>query len=460
MKLLAIWVAMMSRSKRIATPYITLILIISSLELEGQWNIKNLDEDSYSYKTHLCFKGDSLGLMMGTNSLVLKSRDVGETWNSINLNIQVNIKDFQFIGDSVVYAVGDHYLGAGSGMKSKLIKSVDNGDNWDSITTFPGLQLKSLHFIDSDTGLVAGFDAILRTMDGGNNWDTVWSITKFGYRYGELVDISLPTHEVGYAIGVGRTQNGDSNFDHFVVKSGDAGLSWDTIAAFNQTLRALYFINHEIGFIGTENGNILKTSDGGLTWIENKVVDQLPILSLHFISEQVGYATGGRELWITKGGVTGFHISRTLNGGDTWETYDTTGIPLQSIHFINDSVGFVSGLHSLIMKSNGQIAGLPENYPWHLVIFGHNEETNFEQELVNVYPNPTTGEISIRLSKPANHPAKIELYSITGQKVFTDQIHHGNQNIRLDITDQKGSLFILKVDTELGSYTSRIIKIY
>lgn len=451
-------IALLPRSIAKATSIFTVILILFSIELDAQWIIKNLDEDSYSYETNISFKRDSLGLMMGTNSVVLKSKDVGETWDIINLNIQVNIKDFQFVGDSVVYAIGDHYLGAGSNLKSKLIKSNDIGDTWDSITSFPGLQLKSLYFINSDTGLVAGFDAILRTVDGGNNWDTVWSITKFGYKYGELVDIALPTDEIGYSIGVGRTQSGENNFDHFILKSNDKGLSWDTIRSFNQTLRSLYFISAEVGFIGTETGNVYRTSNGGLTWIESNIVEDLPILSIQFISEQIGYATGGREIWITKGGATGFHISKTLDGGDTWETYDTTGIPLQSIHFINDTIGFVSGLHSLIMKSEGQIKGLPKDYPWHLVQSGHIKETGFESGPIHVYPNPTTGEVFIRLNKSTNHPAKVELYGITGQKVFEDQINPGIQNIRIDIANREGSLFILRIDSEFGSYTSRIIK--
>ncbi len=55
--------------------------------------------------------------------------------------------------------------------------------------------------------------------------------------------------------------------------------------------------------------------------------------------------------------------------GGSWDTYDTLGIPLNSVYFIDDSTGFVSGLYNLIMKTNGNIRGLPADYPWHLVIF-------------------------------------------------------------------------------------------
>lgn len=175
--------------------------------------------------------------------------------------------------------------------------------------------------------------------------------------------------------------------------------------------------------------------------------------------------TGGREYLTTKGGEggsqyvpRGFHISKTRDGGLTWETYDTTGIPLHSIYFINDTIGFVSGLYCLIMKSNGQFKGLPENYPWHLLQSGQFDESGIEPGLIHVYPNPTTGEIFIRLNKSTSHPAQIELYGITGQKVFEDRINPGIQNIRLDITNQEESFFILRIDTEFGAYTSRIIK--
>lgn len=460
-----IWNALISKSLRISTPVVTIILIIFSIDLDAQWVIKNLDEGSYSNKTCLSFKNDTLGLMMGTGSVVYKSQDVGETWDNINLNIQVNINDFQFIGDSVVYAVGDEYLGAGEGLLSKLIRSLDNGDTWDSITSFPGLQLRAVHFINSDTGLVAGYDAILRTKDGGYNWDTVWSITEFGYKFGELVDIEFPTYDTGYSIGVGWTIDGEDNSDNFILKSVDSGLSWDMITTFNQTLRSLYFINSERGFSGTQSGDIYRTFDGGLTWTENNLVEYQPILSIHFRSEQVGYATGGIEYLTTKGGdaggqnvPNGFHISKTLDGGDTWETYDTLGIPLHSIFYINDTIGFVSGLYCLIMKSDGKIKGLPEDYPWHLLQSGHVDETGIEPGLIHVYPNPTSGEIFIRFDKSISCPAKIELYGITGQKVFEDQINPGTLNITLDMSNREGSLFILRIDTEFGAYTSRIIK--
>lgn len=462
MKISGKWIPPICRPRQVATLFLTIVLLLSHPESAAQWVIKNLDEDSYSYETCIRFKNDSLGLMMGTGAIVYRSQDVGETWDAIDVNIQVNIRDFQFVGESGVYAVGDDYPEA---VISKLIRSADNGYSWDSIASFPGLQLNALYFLNNDTGLVAGYDAILRTADGGQTWDTAWSITGVGYSYGELVDITLPAEEAGYSIGKGRTQSSENLFENFILKSIDSGLSWNTIATFNQTLRTLFFIDSEKGYIGTEGGSIYRTSDGGLTWEESHVAEDLPILSVQFLSGQAGYATGGREVWSAKAGatgpeteVTGFHISRTLDGGDTWDTYDTTGIPLQSIHFIEDTIGFVSGLYGLIMKSSGEIAGLPGDYPWHLVRTGHIEEAGNKPEQIAVYPNPTSDEVFIRLHQSTSHPARIELYTVNGQKVFENQIEPGTRMIRLDMSRQAGSLFIIRIESVFGSCTGKIIK--
>ncbi len=295
--------------------FFSIIIVALSSELKAQWLIKYLDESSYSYETVIKFRDDSVGLMMGNNSVVLKSVDVGETWNTVNLDTRVNIKDFQFIGDSVIYAIGDHYIGAGSNLKSKLIRSTDSGDTWDSITSFPGLQLKALWFIDKDTGMLAGFDAILRTTDGGKSWDTVWKVTDH-YQYGEVVEFDICTTGIGYAIGVGRTLDvQDRNFENFILRTTDTGISWEKINTLDQSLRIVHFLNQDTGFVGTESRSIFRTEDGGVTWSGSKIVDYLPVSSMHFISDKVGYASGGTEIWLTKGGGGEFHISKTVDGG-------------------------------------------------------------------------------------------------------------------------------------------------
>ncbi len=137
-----------------------------------QCTINHLNEDSYNTGT-VKFKNDTLGLCIGRGSAILKSTDTGETWNTQQLNIDVNIEDFQFIGDSAIFAIGDHYTVNGENMTSKLIKSENLGENWDSISILTGKQLHSIWFFNNDLGIVAGYDGIYRTVDKGSSRNTV-----------------------------------------------------------------------------------------------------------------------------------------------------------------------------------------------------------------------------------------------------------------------------------------------
>ncbi len=428
-----------------------LSLILSGLlnELNAQWMIKNLDENSSSHCNVIKFKNDSLGLLMGDNSTILKTEDIGETWLVKNLETKINIKDFQFIGDSNIYAIGDYYIGAGENLTSKLIKSSDIGDNWDSIASFNAKQLYSLWFFTNDSGMVAGYDGIYRTIDSGNSWDTVWSITQFGYRYGSLKQIYFPTTQVGYAIGQGRTQNNAADlFDYFLLKSFDYGLTWDTIKTFQYPLTTLHYLNQDTGFIGTESSLsiVLNTTDGGDTWNETQVAQYYnSVNSIHFTSNMSGFAPGAPSAFIPEG-PTSFFISKTNNGGVTWESYDTIGIPLNSIYYINDTIGFVSGSYSLIMKSSGKINGLPEDYPWHLVGGGvYFDESEFNNSQIIIYPNPTNEILYIQPSSFNQDIKSIKLISIAGYVNDIMEPLSDNNLIPIDLSELAPGMYLIQV---------------
>ncbi len=106
-------------------PKIIILFLISLMlfnNIEAQWIVKNLNEDQ-RYQGIVKFKNDSLGFYMGGNSTFLKTTDMGETWHLNQLNINVSINDFQFIGDSSIFAVGNYYNSIGQHISGKIIKS-------------------------------------------------------------------------------------------------------------------------------------------------------------------------------------------------------------------------------------------------------------------------------------------------------------------------------------------------
>jgi photosystem II stability/assembly factor-like uncharacterized protein len=70
---------------------------------------------------------------------------------------------------------------------------------------------------------------------------------------------------------------------------------------------SLYFLSESIGFIGTTNGEILKTVDGGEHWaLANGPVYGVPVDDFTFLGNGTGYAR------------TYNTVLKTVNSGDSW----------------------------------------------------------------------------------------------------------------------------------------------
>jgi photosystem II stability/assembly factor-like uncharacterized protein len=418
-----------------------------SVDANAQWSVKHLDESriTQGWKNLVKFKNDSLGLLMGDNSLILKSTDAGETWNAKQVDFKMNLHDFQFVGDSTIYAIGDSDFENGESRVSILIKSVDDGETWDSIASFPRQILWSISFLDINTGIVAGYNGIYRTANSGKTWNSVWDVTRFPDWYLELKQIVFANSQVGFAVGVGGPEHGSSK--DLLLKTTDSGLVWDTLFTSQKGLTSIYFINADTGFVDTEPGFLYKTIDGGHTWSEKKITEQWNgISSIQFISDKIGFVVG-HHLVMTGGWYpSSFFISKTTDCGETWETFNSPGIPLNSIYFVNDTTGFVSGDFSLIMKSNGIINELPADYPWHLVDDGSAiEDIEDPNSFVKAFPNPTSRILNIQLQNTDQTVQKVRLLNASGQLIDIEKPDLSNESIQIDLSGLISGMYFVQV---------------
>ena len=456
---------------------ITVLFIINTVD--AQWSIKHLNENSQNSGI-IKFKNDSVGFFMGGNSNCLKTTDGGETWEEklLNVNGEINFFDFQFVGDSSVFAMGVDY--DTKVLSSGLIRSEDLGENWERISTFLQENLLSVWFFNKDSGLVSSYKGIYRTIDAGNSWDTVWSISQSGYEFGEVKKMFFPVPNVGYAIGYGLSKETDQ-FDQFLLKSNDTGKTWDTIntsmdsnippaSYMGAGLLSVYFVNQDTGFVGTEGGYILKTTDGGDSWIETQISEGCEVRSVQFISETNGYAVGGMEwfyytnqesnLTNATGSRYNFVISKTIDGGVTWLSYDTVGLSLSSVYFVSDTLGFVSGDFELIMKSNGNINQLPDDYPWHLNIKDGTDISEFKQlnKELNVYPNPVQEILTVQFNDPTKAVNSISLINAFGQILQYQNSLPNSQCVQLNVDDYSSGIYFVKVEYDARKEIVKVIK--
>ncbi len=115
-------------------------------------------------------------------------------------------------------------------------------------------------------------------------------------------------------------------------------------SGISSQLLSVYFINQSTGFACGLYGQILKTTDGGVSWQANTVIDtSAAYCSFYFNNSNTGYAAG-RILILGQNFSAKPLILKTTNSGGTWNSLLTdSGYTLLSINFINENTGYASG---------------------------------------------------------------------------------------------------------------------
>lgn len=104
-----------------------------------------------------------------------------------------------------------------------------------------------------------------------------------------------------------------------VIKTKDGGSTWIKVTDISGTpnVNCVHCFNEFRAIVGTENGYIYITFNGGDTWIAKKSIDG-KITDISFSDDFVGYASATLSYTPTKG-----RILRTINGGQDWESLYT-----------------------------------------------------------------------------------------------------------------------------------------
>ncbi len=140
---------------------------------------------------------------------------------------------------------------------------------------------------------------------------------------------------------IGWAANGPNATIH---KTTDGGLTWTE--QLNQTdlgasyyFRNIEFLNADIGFLGTLNGDFFKTTDGGDTWnvVTNITPNPPAICGITTVENSTVYACGAY--------FTPAHIIKSIDSGNTWQFIDMSPYAnaLVEIKFVNETLGYVAG---------------------------------------------------------------------------------------------------------------------
>ena len=263
-------------------------------------------------------------------------------WNQIHPYPTLkNLYDVHFNSEDEGWITGNGTGGC------TIMYTNDAGVTWETQTSGSNTPYTSLFFIDENEGWAGGSKCIFHTIDKGNTWESqqlpdVLSI---------IEDIFFINHNIGWAVGARNT----------ILKTTDGGESWNTIQySFGSDIRfyGVCFYNELVGTVVggrsyDDYGVIMKTNNGGETWVDISPADCYGLTSVTFIDTLKG--------WICGYGGTGgqpAELYKTIDGGHSWINQLTDNYTrYNDIHFVDQDTGMiVDANNKMYVTSNGGIS--------------------------------------------------------------------------------------------------------
>lgn len=213
----------------------------------------------------------------------------------------------------------------------RIYKSSNSGITWNKLSGLIASDFRSIQVVSPDTVILSNRYNLYKTFDGGQHWQSIVVNAEGNI----LNDISFVNSRLGFGTGYGasiyKTTNGGSTWTA-VYPPNPSSWSWDKI----------YFVNKDLGFAFYDSGiTSLRTDDGGVTWTTFENVET--IYTIHFVNDTTGFI-GGEDGAIYK----------TTDAGVTWSVLNGTfkyGEAIFGLFFTDINTGYLVGLDGRIKKT-------------------------------------------------------------------------------------------------------------
>ena len=365
---------------------------------------------------------------------VYKSTDGAATWQPISGGLNTSqAKDVYqlLVNGDVIYAA----------TVDGIYKSTDAGDNWVKksigITIGPGATYEFtesiyMHGVNLFTG---AFNGIYRSIDDAENW----TMTNVG---GHHVWAKNFVEHNGILFAAGNEGFPDG------YKSIDDGVTWDSLN-FNDLYPSITFFSEPFKlWAGTIHGVSLST-DNGISWEQRSNG-----LTPDPYSSSIMRLNGTLVTSLKFGGSGVF---RSVDEGLNWQN-------------IGDGLPFLNSIEKLIVYEDRVIAATSDGL-WQRdtagvvtgFISGHHPPGNFE--LLQNYPNPFNPETVIHYQLPLPMSVRLDIYSLTGQKIKTlvsGRQSAGSHHVKWDGNNDAGipvasGAYVYQLQTDSGTKAEKMI---
>ncbi len=322
----------------------------------------------------LLFRNSRQGIIT-FGGVVAHTFDGGDTWDYTQLPETVGVADPAYIDSATLISAGSILASPEAPWTARIRKSIDAGYTWTLMFE------RDYGFLDGLIGgtvfsksgtLLVSLDLFhaLRSIDLGETWEEIEG-THISQAYGS----ASPDSAVFVFCG-NRLRTGPSDTYPAISRSVDDGLTWELVWADSSeeaqgAIELISFGDSLHGWATVDNLVMLRTSDGGMTWIRTPLeLDPGPVIAvmmdLHMLRADLG--------WLT---VVGVNIpSRILRFADTTASNNSAHYP-----------------------------DIPSNFE------------------ISAYPNPFNSTLSILLDVPLHQDVTLLLYDLLGREV--DVVYRG-----------------------------------
>lgn len=243
----------------------------------------------------ILFVNDTLGFIAGgekyENTEILTTKDGGKTWSRFYLDQD---------GSKGVYGLAVYGSSVyGAGYDGKFYRQEASGQGWQVIQTPYWEWFQSITFIGANKGFIVSGEGYR----GGRLYstDSMGHLTRIDTFEFQLVDIQFANEQVGYISGYGS-----------VLKTEDGGSTWVLQNVKGDLFRSVSCVDQNNVWMVGYNGSIIHTSDGGVHWEhqrngDNPLLKKYRLRAVAFKDLHTGYAAGDKGL-----------ILKTTDGGAHW----------------------------------------------------------------------------------------------------------------------------------------------
>ena len=229
-------------------------VIYKTTDLGINWTRYNLTD--VNALNSVSFLSNGYGASVGEYGIIYITTNKGATWAQKHIGSwwTDELSDACFFDSTHIIAVG---------FGGKILISNDLGISWDSVNSSTTKTLYSIEKVGSNLYIAGESGLVLFSSDFGNTWQSQTKVTN-----AHLYGIHFSNFNIGYLVGGRNDISADKSV---ILKTTDSGITWNKLAhPSNAVLYDIFFINELVGWAVGDSGLILKTTNGGVTFIEDE----------------------------------------------------------------------------------------------------------------------------------------------------------------------------------------------